>query len=114
MQYRVGTVSVTNGSPTVTGDISFWLENIAAGHLFMIVGQGTTYQVGAVVSDVELTLTQNYAGATASGLSYTISSSFTPIYGFPYVEPGDVETTTINKRAMQMIEAKIAAIEAAL
>ncbi len=111
MQYRVGTVSVENGSPTVTGDVSSWVDNVSTGNLFMVVGDNTSYEIASIGDNTTLTLTSNYGGSTATGRNYAITGSFTPIYGLPYIEPGDIETATIFKRAMLMIEAKLAEIE---
>jgi len=111
MQYREGTVSVENGSAVVTGDITEWATNAAPGDVFIVQGEHVPYIVGSVDSDTQITLTGNYAGSTASTLSYILSSSFTPIYNFPYPEPGDLETVAILKLAILQIEAKLAELE---
>jgi hypothetical protein len=105
MQYSKGTVTATNGSQVITGDIQFFGENVEAGDLFLVVGDNTSYEVGSVDSDTQLTLTANYAGDTASGVQYVIHRDFTPIKGLPYPQKGDIETAVIIKRALMMIEA---------
>ena len=103
-QYKTGTVTVTNGSATVTGSGTSWSANVAAGDLFTIIGSSVPYIVGSVASDTSLTLTSTYAGVTASAQSYAITTSFTPILGIPYMEQGDLDTATIYKRGMLVIE----------
>ena len=91
--YVTGTIAVTNGSPTVTGTGTAWntsigssspRKNIRAGD-FIFVGSATQNTVSpaggwqkvlSVQSDTSLTLTANYAGATASGQTYTARQCF--------------------------------------
>ncbi len=103
-QYKSGTVSVTNGSPSIVGDDTLWSANVAAGQTFIIAGSGVPYIIGAVTDDTHITLTANYAGSTQSGLSYEINTSRTPLLGIDYMEMGDIDTATTFKRAMLEIE----------
>ncbi len=64
-----GTVAATSGSPTVTGTGTTF-TNLAQGDPFVI--NGVKYKVQSVTNDTTLTLTTNYAAATASGLTYGI------------------------------------------
>jgi len=68
--YSTGKVKVTQGSPTVTGVGTSWLANVDAGMLFR-VGEGRVYVVATVTSDTQLTLRDNYEGATAEP-AYTL------------------------------------------
>lgn len=85
-EYTTGTVSVTNGSTTVTGSGTLFSTNVVAGSYFRIdtVGQGDSskwYQIASVNSSVGITLTSAYEDAAESGVEYTIStapSSFPP------------------------------------
>lgn len=105
MKYNTGTVNVTNGSPTVTGDGSQkFLTNLIAGQLFTILNSGVSYEIGAVTDDNEFELVANYAGADAEDQLYTVVQSFTSNFDIPYTEPGDVQTATIFKRAMTLID----------
>lgn len=70
--YRAGTVSVTNGSPTVTGAGTAYVANVSAGEGF-VGPDGRTYEIAAVVSNTVLTLASNYLSASASGQSYWIA-----------------------------------------
>jgi len=86
MQYREGTVAVTNGNPVVTGTGTAWVGNVTPGSVFTVNGSGVPYIVGSVDSNTQITLNGNYAGSTASGLSYSLTTSYTPNRGFPYPE----------------------------
>lgn len=100
-QYTTGTVSVTNGSQTVTGSGTlFQTAALSAGDLFTVIDSNVPYIIGSVDSETQVTLSANYAGATASGLSYAVHTSFTSNNGWPYPEKGDVETATILKRSL--------------
>lgn len=72
--YNAGTVSVTNGSPTVSGAGGAYLANVHPGDQFDVVGDGVWYGVQSVDSDSQLTLSSSYAGATAAGRAYGIST----------------------------------------
>ena len=103
-QYKTGTVSVTNGSATVTGSGTGWSAEIAAGDLFTIVGDNAWYEVASVGSNTSITLSANYAGTTGSGKSYAISRDFTTRLALPYPQKGDIETASIIKRAFEQID----------
>lgn len=69
--YTIGTVTVNNGSPTVTGSTTKWVENLKAGDKF---GVGTLptvwYEILSVNSDTSLTLTTNYGETNTSASAY--------------------------------------------
>lgn len=81
-RYETGTVSVTNGSAVVTGSGTAWTTNLKAGDEISVGATGrrdltdTWYEVDTVDSDTQVTLTANYAEATASGEAYTARSVF--------------------------------------
>ena len=104
MQYKAGSVTVTNGSQIVTGLNTLWAGEITAGDLFIVVDTGVVYQVGSVDSNTQITLNANYAGASESGAAYVIARDFTPIRNIPLINRGDIETATIFTRAMQIID----------
>jgi hypothetical protein len=108
-QYRTGTVNVTNGSATVTGDTTTFTGNVSSGDLFTVVGSGVTYQIASVSSANTLVLSIPYYGATAAGASYTIARDFTPNLSLPYISKGDVETATILKAQAAKLDALAAA-----
>lgn len=79
---EAGTVSVTNGSTTVTGSGTSWSDDLKPGD-FIHVGEtgqrdpsAVWYLIANVVSNTEITLSEGYAEATASGASYTARSTF--------------------------------------
>lgn len=109
-QYKTGTVTVTNASATVTGSGTLWTANVTVGSLFTIIGSSVPYVVGAVASNTSLTLTALYAGGTLAAQNYSITTSYTPLHGIPYMERSDIETQTIFKRAMILIENLIASL----
>lgn len=69
--YKSGTVSVTSGSPTVTGSGTSWVANVKAGHGF-IGPDRFTYEILSVDSNTQLTLAEPYASASDSGEAYKI------------------------------------------
>ena len=109
-QYSTGLSSVTNGSPTVTGSNTLWLANVTAGDSFTVAGDGVMYDVESVDSDTQITLSVNYAGATASGVVYTIARDFTSPDNFPELTTGDIETPTIITRALRKIQSKFSGL----
>lgn len=112
-QTRSGTVTVTNGSPTVTGSGTKWLTGtpkVTAGSIFTVAGSGVPYIVAAdATSDTSITLTSNYGGVNASGQNYAITTSFTPNRDLPYPDFGDVDTPTTLKRAMLTLDTLLGA-----
>ncbi|HVR41417.1 MAG TPA: C25 family cysteine peptidase [Thermoanaerobaculia bacterium] len=63
-----GTLAVTNQSATVTGTGTTF-TNLSPGDPIVI--GGVTYRILSIASNTSLTLTEKYAGATASGLAWT-------------------------------------------
>lgn len=69
--YRTGTVSVTNGSTTVTGTLTAWLMAAKVGDAFH-GPDGARHEITAVNSNTGIEIFPAYGGATASGQSYAI------------------------------------------
>lgn len=69
--YRTGTVSVSNGSTTVTGNLTAWLMAAKVGDAFD-GPDGKRYEITAVTSNTAIEILPAYAGSTASGQSYAI------------------------------------------
>lgn len=86
-----GTISVTNGSPNITGTGTKFTTELSAGSIILI--NNVPYTVASIANDTTLTLTTNYAGATASGLTIPASFSITvtvtvlPSAGSPLTNP---------------------------
>ena len=75
--YRTGTVSVTNGSKTVTGVGTLWTSAVNLGDAFALVDANLNptdawYEVEAVVSNTEITLKQSYDGTTGSNKQFCV------------------------------------------
>jgi len=75
--YRTGTVTVTNGSKTVTGVGTLFTTAVNVGDAFTLVDAnlnptGAWYEVDAVVSNTEITLKQSYAGTTGSNKQFCV------------------------------------------
>ena len=64
-----GTVTTTNGSQAVTGSSTTFTTQATKGSWLTFGTDGTFYRVASVASDTALTLTQQYAGTGASGVT---------------------------------------------
>ena len=71
MWYSTGSVAVTNGSATITGTGTAWLDAVQQGWAFY-GPDGRPYQVLTVNSNTSITLARNYAGTTTTGAQYDI------------------------------------------
>lgn len=70
--YTTGTISVTNGSATVTGSGTAFVANVQPGFGLQLNGGGLVYEVVAVVSDTQLTIAPAYVATSQSGQAYRI------------------------------------------
>jgi len=73
--YEEGTISVINGSNVITGTGTEFTKLFGLNRLLIFGGQ--YYTVLQVNSDTELLITENYPGATASGINYAVGGWFT-------------------------------------
>ncbi len=69
--YRLGTVTVTSGSATVTGTGTLFTSSVREGDMFT-VDADIFYEVKSIDSDSQITLNNNYAGETQSNIAYVI------------------------------------------
>ena len=69
--YRTGTVSVTNGSTTVTGSGTNFVAGAQVGEGFA-APDGRLYEIVSIVSATSLTIGKAYLGSTQTGQSYEI------------------------------------------
>lgn len=106
-QYAVGTVSLTNGSATVTGSGTLFTGNVAIGNAFLRVGDAILYDIANVVSNTQLTLSGTYQGVSGSGLSYVVAVDFTTNFSLPELEAGDLGTAAIFTRAMRLLDTRL-------
>ncbi len=77
MWYRIGTVSVTNNSPTVTGAGTDFVANVRAGDAFR-GPDGAWYEVINAASASSMSITPNYQGSSTSGAAYAVA----PMQGY--------------------------------
>ncbi len=104
-QYNTGTVEIPSGTPNiVTGIDTLWLTNIQSGDEMLIGSDVVFYTIGSVDSDTQLTLTVDYPSPGFSGLTYVVSSDFTPFHGMPIANQGDLKFADINARQMAIID----------
>lgn len=104
MQYRTGTISLTQGTNTVYGTGTSWLSEVTKGDGFMVRNGTVMYTVQSVVSDTELTLTTTYTNPSVTGVEYVIFRDFTSPDGIPELNTGDLESAAIFTRAMRRIQ----------
>lgn len=71
MPESTGTITLTNGSASVTGSGTLFADNFVGANDVLIV-DGLMYVIASVSSNAALTLTRPYTGATASGKQYDI------------------------------------------
>jgi len=109
-QYRLGTVSVTNGSTAVTGVGSFWVGNVIATNLFEIQGEGVWYSISSITDNGDLVLGAPYTGTTKTGVAYAIQRDFTPVNAYPTPTYGDVDTSSLIRQTFLDIEAALVAL----
>ena len=62
-----GTLTATNGSPTITGSGTSFASQLTFGDYITL--SGVSYQVQSVASNTSLTLASNYSGTTSSSLT---------------------------------------------
>lgn len=70
--YSDGTVSVTQGSPNITGTGTYWLSYAKPEVEFKVSGDTTLYYVKHVKSNTSIVLTENISRTTDSGLSHQL------------------------------------------
>lgn len=84
--YKVGTVTVTNGSAVVTGTGTAWTNiEVRPGDVFLTDGT-RVYEILSVDSQTQITLAGTWTGATASGQTYAIIRNFAVIPGSTLVQ----------------------------
>jgi len=104
-QYRVGTVSIDNGSIYVSGASTLWQSTgITSGYLFNLQGTDGWYYVANVQSNTSLTLTAPYTGSTASDETYVIIRDYLDPQHIPLMHRGDANWPSIFNEAMLRIQ----------
>lgn len=104
-QYRTGTVSVTNGSATVTGSGTLWESlTLVDSMIFKIKDEPAIYYIDEITDDTTIVLNQEYLGTTTSGLRYLIVQDYTVNYGFPVIRQGDVNWSGLLSLAIHQLD----------
>ena len=71
--YSTGTISILQDSTTVTGLGTLWLTALAAGQVITFAGRD--FIIREITSDTILEITEEYAGSSLAGVTYTAGSS---------------------------------------
>ena len=69
--YRTGTITTANGSTTITGAGTNWM-NQRAGWMLCIPSTGAIHEIAEIISSTELRTAEPIAGAGAAGQAYFI------------------------------------------
>lgn len=109
--YSTGTVTVTQGSATVTGSGTLWLANVDVGMLFRQNSAGQRiYIVKEVKSNTEIVLHEAYENVTAIGTTYTckrLETASSPYVSSPiYAVAGDRLIAVVAPRTVKFSEPK--------
>jgi hypothetical protein len=74
--YSTGSVTVTQGSATVTGSGTSWSANVDAGMIFnLTAGHVERYVVKTVDSNTQITLNTPFLGSSGGGLGYDLQKT---------------------------------------
>ncbi len=76
---RTGTVTVTNGSATVTGAGTTWAAPAVKPGYAFLGPDGVIYEISALNTATEITLAKAYGGSNGSGQSYDIQPTPQPL-----------------------------------
>lgn len=98
-QYTTGTVSVTNGSPTVIGDGTAWLSLSLPLYFKVNQDDAPVYEPASIDSNTQITLASNYQGATAAALNYQLVQDFSVNLGIPLPSQGDADAADWIRRS---------------
>ena len=107
-QYQTGTITVVQGQNCVSGEGCAWLtNNVQAGYSFKVRDNDALYSIGAIPTNLTLSLTSPYVGPSASGESYQIGRDFTNNYDFPEIWTGDRDWPFHLTQALRLIDTQI-------
>jgi hypothetical protein len=101
-QISAGTANVTNGNNTVQLPGTD-LTGVMSGHAFHIRGIDAVYSIIAAApaaSPPTVTLSVNYAGITATGVEYRITTGFSPNNSLYEPDAGDVDIPMLLKHRL--------------
>ena len=104
MIYKAGTVRVTRGSTTVTGDSTEFLKYVSSFSMFRRTGDTSTYIVDSVASNTELLLSTPYQGTSYDDTSYSINPDRTTNLGLPLLSPSLPDPSFVVNQALEKID----------
>lgn len=104
--YRTGTITLTDGSATVTGTGTAWesadLEPNMMLSAVVIPAIDVSMSIQTVVSDTELTLTAPWTGGDLTDVTYEINRDMTSL-GLPIVQRGDMAPYGVIAEAFRRV-----------
>lgn len=107
MQITSGTITISSSTPTtVQGSSAVDWSQVLAGNLLFVNGQVLGINTVNPSTKV-LSLDAPYSGATITDAPYVIVRDFTPNFGIPVLNDGDLEAAAILTRAIRMIDARL-------
>ncbi|MBV1928306.1 MAG: right-handed parallel beta-helix repeat-containing protein [Gammaproteobacteria bacterium] len=107
--YSVGTLSIPNGSTTVTGIGTLWLANVAVNDYILI---GVSFMlISSVDSDTTITLDNTYNGEPLTGVSYVAQTMFTGATLKNFVVNGSIIDGILVRGCRKSIITSVGSIE---
>jgi hypothetical protein len=105
MQYRTGTISVTNGTITVIGNSTNWdSDYISAGDTLKVEGINAIFTIESVLSTTAIQINTPYPGESDDGLNYQIHRDFTSNFRIPEINEGDRDWPFYITRGLRIID----------
>ena len=107
MNYSGGFISLCCGTQNIIGDGTAFLANVNIGDVLCVYGLNLPFKISAVIDDTHLTLTNlipGLAGNVMSGLSYAISTNFTPILNLPLPGGNMLDVQGMINRAWTILD----------
>ena len=77
------------------------------GDLFIVSGDNVAYAIATVDSDLQITLAANYAGVTNATAAYAITVDFTPNFGLPLPQTGDIGVSALLRDGFTEIDTQL-------
>jgi hypothetical protein len=108
--YKSGLVNITVNKSEVVGQGTNFSTYVTVGDLFKLTNEAVWYQVGAVNSATNLTLSSVYANSQYSastalnGMQYQIVRDYTPHKEFPEMGINDANLAYIFTKAIRMVD----------
>jgi len=104
MQYSEGTVTINNGSTSVTGTNTRWLSHADENYIIIIDNDDDFYEINEVTDDTTLVLNSAYTGVNKINVSYVIVKDYTTHYKWPLITKGAANWPTILSETFNRID----------